>query len=193
MTNFAKTIESEIDARAQYERDKNASNDTIQTTLKNIKSNATHDRIAAIMQAAKYDASVINRAERSNARTNVYALEKHVNIAQAIAKVRALNHYTRAILKAAIALEKKDKRLTHDAAQSACSLDVKAKDSKIETLIRACKYQKHVAKSTASTQASSSLSALCSMNVLTASRDASNSVIYSVADNDTAKQVCELV
>ncbi|MBS7701478.1 MULTISPECIES: hypothetical protein [unclassified Chelatococcus] len=100
MTNvadFRASLVAAIDARIAYEKDKDADNMSMRKTLANIRKSADHDRIAEIMLASQCDTNRINRSERSNARYNVYAYEKDINIARSIARVNALNHYTRAI------------------------------------------------------------------------------------------------
>lgn len=176
VANYSDMILAAFDARAEYERVKNPENDNIQGTLKAMRKTCERTLIAELMQTCSVDAQFINKSERTSNRFNVYAAEKVCNIAQASLKVAALNHYTRAILASAIALEKSELVLTHDDAQSACSLSVKAKDAKREKLI--VKYQKHVAKSTASTQSSSSIAALMQFDVLRETRDASNVACY---------------
>ena len=157
-------------------------------TLDAIRKSASHDVIANIMFLANCDAERINRSERSNARYNVYAYEKDINIARCAASVERLNHYTKAILLTAkkFAEQENELLLTHDDAQSACSLSVKSSDSKRERLI--VKYQKHVSAKTASTQSSSSINALQSFNVLIETRDASNKVAYKLNMNSDLTQ-----
>lgn len=176
VSEFRAQLIAAIDARAQYERDKNADNDSMQETLKDIRKSVDHDLIASVMLAANYDANRINRSERVNARYNVYAYEKDVNIARCAASVASLNHYTRAILLTAKSLKSADLKLTHDDAQSACSLSVKSSDAKREKLI--VKYQKHTSAKTAATQSSSSINALQAFDILRETRDAANKVCY---------------
>jgi hypothetical protein len=173
---YVDLIVASFDRRAAYELDKNSDNDSMQKTLADMRKTVSHNAIASIMSVANVDADFINKSERVSARFNVYSAEKVINVAQSVARVRALNHYTRAILATCVKLAANDTLLTHDDAQSACSLSVKSKDAKREKLI--VKYQKHVSKSTADTQSSSSINALQMYNVLIETRDASNVVCY---------------
>lgn len=166
-----------FDARAEYETAKNADNDSIQKTLKDMRVSVDHDSIAEIMLSANVDSNFINRSERKTARFNVYSAQKVVNVARAIASAETLNHYTKAILASAVALQSNEMLLTHKDASAACSLSVKS-DSKRDKLLK--KYQKHVAANTAATQSSSSINALQMFDVLQETRDDANNVCYRV-------------
>jgi hypothetical protein len=91
-----------------------------------------------------------------------------------------MNHYSLAILRAAIALEANDSTLNHADAVFVCSLDAKHKDSKRAATLKSARYSKHVALNTASTQSSSSINSLQALNVLSETRDASNAVAYTL-------------
>lgn len=181
MTNAAEyrsNVLAAIDARIAYETEKNAENDSMQNVLKSMRKSVDNDRIAEIMLTYNVDSNRINRQLRNNARYNVKAYQKDINVARCIASVETLNHYSRAIFLAALALEANDMTLTHKDANAACSLDVKTNDTKRDKLINAVKYQAHVAANTTSTQSSSSLNSLQSYNVFTETRDAANNVCF---------------
>lgn len=164
---YRTALTSEIDARAAFELAKSSENDSMQDTLKKLRASVDHDTIAQVLLSSNVDVQIINRAERINARMNVYALEKIANIARAQCSAATLNHYTLAILKTALALEANERALTHRDAVCACSLDVKHTDSQREKVIKTTRYAMHVALTTASTQSSSSVNALQACNVLT--------------------------
>lgn len=178
--NYIEALNVAIDSRAAYERSKNESNDSIQTTLNAIRKSVTHATIAEKLLNSSVNAEFINRQERSNNRYNVYAAEKVDNAARASAYVAELNHYSLAILKVALAFEKNESKLSHADAVSACSASVKHKDAKREQVIKSLRYAKHVASNTATTQSSSSINALQTLNILCESRDAANVIVYSV-------------
>lgn len=185
--DYIKALNDAIDARAQFEAGKNKdASSNIAKTLADIRKSVSHERIASIMLASNIDANFINRAQRADSRMNVYAVEKVVNVARAIAKVETLNHYSRFILQTAKVFAENKLQMNNDDAKSACSLEVKVKETKREKLI--VKYQKHVSFSTANAQSSSSLDALCMFNVLTKSKDEANKDVYIFnADNENAK------
>jgi hypothetical protein len=185
---YAYALNDAIDQRKSYEAAKCADSDNIQKTLSDIRKSVQHARIVELMYASNVNAAFINASERSTSRYNVYAAEKVVNVARTLAKVAVLNHYTKAILRCALALQENDMLLTNDDAHSACSLSVKSKDAKRESVLKAHKYAKHVAKSTATTQSSSSLNALKTFNLINETRDAANNVCYRVdTENEIVK------
>lgn len=185
---YLSSLLSSIDARIAYERAKNAENENIVSTLTDIRKSCDHVAIAEVMLSASVDANTINKSERSNARFNVYAFEKIVNVARAASAASALNHYSRAILATAKKFAESELLMTHDDAQSACTLDIRVKDAKREKQI--VKYQKHVSAKTAATQSSSSLNALKAFNVLTEKRDAANKVCFTInAESELTKKL----
>ncbi|SER26744.1 hypothetical protein SAMN05216548_11434 [Faunimonas pinastri] len=185
VTAYRASLIAAFDARATYESAKNSENTSMQNTLATMKKSVDHDAIASIMLAANVDATFINRAERSNARFNVYASEKVINVARACASAAQLNHYTRAILLTAQAFQNAELRMTHKDAISACSMSCKS-DAKREKII--VKYMKHVAANTASTQSSSSINALQMFDVLRETRDESNAICYTLnTESDVTK------
>jgi hypothetical protein len=179
VANYIVALNAALDARVAFEaaKAKDASSN-IAKTLADIRKSVTHERVASVLLASKIDAAFINRAQRADARMNVYAAEKVVNVALALASAATLNHYSRAILKTAQAFAAASLAMNNDDAKSACTLDVKVKEPKREKLI--VKYQKHIAISTATTQSSSSLDALCMFGVLTRGKDDANVTIYTL-------------
>lgn len=184
-TSYMTALLDAINARFDYETAKNADSHSMQKTLADLKKAMSVARIAEVMQAANVDAAFINRAERSNARFNVYAAEKVVNIARTLANVATLNHYTRAIILSMSALEANQLTLTQKDAVAACSVAVKLTDAKRDKML--VKYQKHASANTASTQASSSLNALKTFNMIRESRDDANNAVFVL--NESAKEL----
>jgi hypothetical protein len=188
--SYVAELNAALDARAAYELAKNAANDSMQSTLSSLRKSMTHADIAAQLHSCNVDANFINRSERSNNRYNVYAAQKVDNVARAAKSVEELNHYTLAILRVALAVEKIESKLSHKDAVSACSASVKHSEAKRESLIKSLRYAKHVAANTASTQSSSSINALQTCNILSESRDAANAVVYSVnRESETFKLI----
>lgn len=171
--------------RAAYELGKDPGNDNIQSTIADLRKSVDHDMIAYVMLVAELPAGFINISERRTARFNVYSAQKVVNIARAVAAAERINHYSRAILLSAIALQNAGLAMTHADAAAACSLSVRTSPSREKLLV---KYGKHVAPNTASTQSSSSLNALRMMNVIGETRSADNETCYLV---DLASPITE--
>jgi hypothetical protein len=191
ITEFRAAMQVAFTERAEYETAKNATNSNIQKTLQDLAKSVDFDRIAEIFIAANVSPNFINTSERVSARFNVYAAQKVVNTARAVAKVERLNHYSIAILASAIALENASMTMTHKDAHSACTLSVKTDAVREKHIV---KYAKHVDASTASTQSSSSINALKTLNVLGEIRDMSNITCYTVKrDSEATKALCEVL
>lgn len=185
VSKYRAALLASIDARALYEANKDASNVNIQKTLSDIKSSVDHDAVVKFFALASVDHDLINRHERNNARFNVYAFQKIVNIARASAKAQALNHYTSAILRSAKACADASVSFSHADAVTCCSIDQKLDAAKAHLLTQ---YQKRVAATTCTTQASSSIEALQAFDVLRETRDTSARVCYVYnAESDVAK------
>jgi hypothetical protein len=185
-TEFRTALAAAFAARKSYEAEKNSENATIQLTLDKLAKAADHEVLAEFFLANSVSPDFINRTERSTARFNVYAAEKVVNVGRALASAGALNHYTRAVLASAKALEGAEFTLTHKDAVAACSLDVRHTEAKREAILKHTRYQKHTSPSTASTQASSSINALQLWGVLVESRDAAGTATYKIAPTSAA-------
>jgi hypothetical protein len=184
VANYVSTLTAAIESRAAYELSKNAANDSIQTVLKSLCKDLTHEHVASVLMQNAVSADFVNRQERVNNRYNVYAAQKVDNAARAALSVEALNHYSLAILRVACAL----RVISHKDAVAACSASVKHSDAARERVIKSLRYAKHVASNTATTQSSSSINALQTLNVLSESRDASNNVVYSINESSEAFQ-----
>jgi hypothetical protein len=184
LQSFITEINAAFDARAEYENAKNAENTNIQRTLADLRASCSHEAIAKLMLAANIDAAFINRAERSNARFNVYSAEKIVNVFRFAASAASLNHYTLNILKSIIACNAASIDFTQRDAVACCTLEAKLDATKAALLSQ---YQKHVAMNTASTQASSSLNALLACSVIVEKRNAANVSCFALAESELAE------
>jgi len=188
-SDYLAAMLSAFDSRAAYEAAKNSENSNMQETLKDLKKSVNHDAIANVMQSANLDCAFINRQERNNARFNVYAAQKIVNIARAAKHVATLNHYTKAIVASLASFKAASAELSHKDAISACSSDSKVSKAKDALLVR---YAKITSANTASTQASSSLNALLACHVISESRNAANETCYTLNDNALASDLIAL-
>lgn len=177
---FIAAANDACDTRIAYEALKNADNESIKSKINAIRKTLTNEKIASVMIACSYNVANMNTQERVSNRRNVYAIQKETNAAQFIAAAAALNHYTLAIFKTALALEAESLALTHESARAACSLDLKVRAQEAMKIVRVTRYIKHIDASTASTQSSSSINALQALNVFTESRNAANEVEYKI-------------
>jgi len=189
MQTFKNEIQNSVATRRDYEIAKNADCESMLSNLTAFDKRLSHDPVIALLFASNVNANILNRQERNSARFNVYSFAKILVDTSA----STMNHYSKAILRAAIALAKNDLTLTHADAVFACTLDAKHKDNSRAKIIKHAQYAKHVALNTASTQSSSSINSLQALNVLVESRNAANHVCYNIADNDFAKALCENV
>jgi hypothetical protein len=186
ISDYRTQMQTAIAARASFETAKNAANTSMQKTLTDFAKSVDHDTLAEIMIACNVDATFINRAERVNARFNVYAAEKVANVVRYLASVASLNHYTLAIIKTAIALESEKQIMTQKDACNACSASLKSSDAKREKIVKSARYSKHTSANTATTQSSSSLNALIQCNVLSEARDAENNATFTLIRSSEA-------
>lgn len=182
VSEVIEAINAQFDARCAYEASKDAK-DSMMLRLKTQRESMTHNVIAEMIATYQIDVAFINRAEKKNARMNVYAIDKIVNLLRCAAKVDALNHYTRAILLTAKKFQENALLMTQDDAMLACNYDAKSKDKTREKLI--VRYANVVAANTASTQASSSLNTLKECNLLSESKSAANDTQFKI-DFDSA-------
>lgn len=173
---FRAAIVSAFEARVAFEMNKN-SPDSMFNKLREMSKSIDHDAIAEIMFAAGCDANRIMFQRSANACYNIYAYEKDVNIARALAKVEGLNHYTFHILRTMKALHDAELSMTHNDAFTACKASAKPDDKAKAKFIS--KYVRiDVAEGTANTQSSSSINALISYKVLIPCKDANNEKAY---------------
>jgi hypothetical protein len=193
MTKTVETLKADIASafasRIAYEQNKNADNASIVKKFTAIAKSADHDTIASVLLACNYDAANINASNVSTHRANVYMIEKQIDFARYLANVDRVDQYSVAIFKSTLALETAQIEMTRKAVASACSADVKHTDAKTERVLKTTRVQKHIAASTVSTQASSSLCMLTAFNVLTETRNASNESVFRVnRESEAAKR-----
>ena len=181
-----KKIIAQLDARAAYEHEKNADNASIQKTIAELASFA-HEHVARAFCIANVDLSIINRQQRVNARTNVYALQKLFADARVCANVitAKVNHYSKHIVLSAASFAEADTVFTRDDASYSCSNVHTHSDKAKARLIN--RYDSAIADNTVTTQLSSSIESLIQMSVLEEFRTDSNKRAYRICDNENAQ------
>lgn len=168
-----------IDERARYEATKNSENDSIQKHLKSARDKLSSARVARFMIAANVDSSFINRNERVNARYNVYAIEKVASLAHSVAFDKLHNAINANVLRSMFKCESAEIDFSHHLALCSASDKIVCKDAKARN-----RLSRHtVSASTASTQASSTMNALVTCNVVSEYRNAANELCYKLNDN----------
>lgn len=176
---LAQVVAQAIDDRADYETKKNPENDSIQKHVKSARSKLATATTARFFIAANVNVRYFNDAERVNARRNIYAILKLADLVHSVTLNAAHNAITRACLKSMIACADKDVAFTHKLALASASDKVT-----IDATVRKLLTRHTVSASTASTQASSSMSALVAAHVCEEYKTESNEQAYRLCDND---------
>jgi hypothetical protein len=188
VAQYRVNLDAAFAERTQYEVEKQ-SKDNIFSTLKDLRDDYKSDLVVEALAAAKVDANFINRQDKRDARFNVYSAEKVFKIARASLKAATLDQYTLHIFKTAHAMLADDVLMTQNDAYAAICAKCATDDAKTKYLSRMLKI---VAVSTATTQASSSINALKTFDVLIETRDAMNNVAYKLnTTNATTKKLCK--
>lgn len=146
--------------RAQYEHHKNPENYNIQKTLSRMQKRLTTPGVVRAQVAAGLKAGFLNTSESLNSRRNVYALEKVYDLLYAAVTGHMKNAINRACVASMVALEGK-LAFTGLAAKAAASDKVGITNDYKGLLKRHT-----VSESTASTQASSTMTALEDLGVV---------------------------
>lgn len=146
--------------RAQFELDADAQNTNIQKTLTKLQKGLTPGVVRALV-VAKTDTGYMNKSEVSGKRRNVYALEKLKDVLYGAVTGHPQNAINKAVLSSMIRL--KDVGLPFTAAVAkACASDKVA----VENHYKPHLVRHTVAESTASTQQSSTMTALEDLGVV---------------------------
>lgn len=177
--DVALRVVAHIDERARYEASKNAENTSIQKHLNAARDKLSSARVARFMIAASVDESFINRNERVNARYNVYAVEKVASLAHSVAFDKSHNAINANVLRSMFKCTAAEIEFSHHLALCAASDKITCKDARARS-----RLSRHtVSASTASTQASSTMNALVTCNVVSEYRNAANETCYKLNDN----------
>lgn len=187
--SFTLALASSFDARAEYEEKKNADNSNIQKNLKKSREKFARASAARFCMTASVKSDFINRAERVNAQYNVYAVEKVADLIDAVMHKRALNAINLNVLKSLFKLTAKEIAFTHKLAVASASDKVVVEDASIRKLLS----RHNVSLTTASTQASSTMNALVTCNVVTEYMTDAREVAYRLNDNSLVEALREVV
>lgn len=169
-------------------------NSSMFKTLEGIEKGLASDIVASVFFKANVDAKRLLLSRREGDFYSVYAFEKDLNVARSSVKAERVNHYTQATLLACAALHKQGLTMTQDDAKASISLNAKATTPQKEKAIKDVRLQRHFDLGTASSQASSSINALESFNVIfAAGRDVSTGkATYRLnAENEMTKALLE--
>ena len=176
--NRALEIASALDERATFEATKNVDNDSIQKHLKSARARLTTASVARFTIAANVSTRYFNEQERVNARRNVYAIAKLADLAQSIALGKAHNAINASVIRSLLKFDAAGVEFSHK-----CALAATSDKITIDAPLRKLLSRHTVSASTASTQASSTMSALEASRVVTVFQNDKNEQCYRLNDN----------
>ncbi|WP_342234613.1 hypothetical protein [Inquilinus sp. OTU3971] len=182
---YALDLSKQFDARAEYERAKNSDNDTIQAKLKSAAARLSSVSAAKVLIAANVSETFVNRAERNNARYNVYAIDKLSNIVDVLVNARTINAISNACIRSMITLEEAKIDFSHKLALASASDKITVDNAQARKRLT----RHNVSASTASTQASSTMNALVTLHIVEEYTNDARETCYRFADSDVARSV----
>lgn len=147
--------------RARYEYEQNPANENIQRTIAKVQRGHLAHGISQAITAIGLDPNYVNGSEVSGKRRNVYALEKVQDLLYAAQTGQIKNRINNAILLSMYRCEERGLPFT-GAVAKACASDKIAVDPAYRHVL----VRHTVAESTASTQASSTMTALEDLNAV---------------------------
>ena len=187
--SITRALNAELVERYEYEMRKNADNDKIQKTLLSVNNALVKSSSARLHAVANIDARYINRAERVNAKYNVYALQKIADIINVVMHDKKMNAINYHALRSLFNFERKSKLFTHADAIASASNKITVQDASKRQLL-----SRHtVSASTANTQASSTMNALVTLNVVRETTNENNEKHYELTHSALCEALREIV
>lgn len=175
-----------LDARAAYEKSKNKDNAGIQRTLSAVRKSLFISRDAAkAMIACKVDADFVNSVQHEGKRYNVYAIGKFADLVKALTTGEMTNTINRCITTSMFAVIDAGKNFNMSAAKGAAS-DKATRE--LDPSIKKLLTSHTVSASTAPTQASSTMQAFQTLNVVQATGSKRNPD-YKLTNNPAIKEL----
>lgn len=172
--------------RAAYEQRSNPNNMNIQKTLSKVQKGHLAHGISQAMRAIGLDPNYLNKSEVSGKRRNVYALEKLQDLIYGAQTGHVKNAINAAVLVSLHRLETAGVPFT-GAVAKACASDKIAVDGQLKALLR----RHTVSESTASTQSSSTMTALEDLGAVVNSGTQKHPV-WAFADTAIGKRLREV-
>lgn len=165
---YVRRLTTSLDERAAFENAKDISNMNIHRTLKSCRAALARRAAGKALMIAGVDPDFVNRQLHDGSRYNVYALKKLADVVDGLNGGLVGNEINRAIIRSLYALADAGKGFTMEIAKMCCSKNYTAK-GELEAGVRSQLFRYTVAPGTASTQASSTMQALQTLGVVTAS------------------------
>lgn len=173
--------------RASYERIANPNNDNIQETLTKVQKGHLAHAISQGFVAAGVDPNYLNKSEVAGKRRNVYALQKLQDLIYGASSGHLKNAINIAILVSMVKLEQAQIAFT-GAIAKACASDKVAVETNVGVHLR----RHTVAESTASTQSSSTMTALEDLGAVV-NKGSQKHPTWVFSDTALAKRLKEVV
>lgn len=173
--------------RAAYERASNPNNDNIQETLSKVQKGHLAHAISQGFVAAGVDPNYLNKSEVAGKRRNVYALLKLQDLIYGASSGHLKNAINIAVLVSMVKLERVKIGFTGVIAK-ACASD----KSPVETSVAVHLRRHTVSESTASTQSSSTMTALEDLGVVV-NTGSQKFPLWSFTDTALAKRLREVI
>ena len=191
---FALKIAGEFDSRVQFEISRRANGDANMPKVKKLNSyraKLAMPSMARVMIALGASPEFINARQGKEAdsdRFNIYAIDKAIDFLKALSGSSKLaNAHNVAIAKSMLIFEENEKSFTGEMAMCAASDKIRSQDPNVKLLRR-----HNVDKSTAGTQASSTLAALQALG-LVKNTGTKRAATYVFANTDQAGAFKELL
>jgi len=174
MTYTLNTYRDELNAhfadRVRYEVAKKGEDAAIiEKFTKMIKDEITNDRVIEALMLANVNTNFVNMQEKADARLNVYAVQKVFSLARTSIGANFLHRYIDTIYRTLINFTENNLSLTLQDAKASLCVELKAEDKNKQKLL--VTYASRISDTTASTQASSTISALRITNIVIQTRN----------------------
>lgn len=186
-----------VDNRITFEKENAKDATEIVKKLNSYKKDATKDAFIRFSLAANLNAEYVNKHQRKNKRTYIYAMTVAMNsIVDATMREDELNKNVKHILATLKLFTENSATMTHADVLTAIHKDTAVKDAEKKKLFKNRRTDVALTASTASAQASLTMIALASLNVVkrvSSSDDDDKNVRYIVQDNITTRALFDLV
>ena len=178
-------LTAQLTARAEFERDANPLNDNIQKTITGLMKRMTPGVVKGLAVVGT-DPAVVNTVEQGEKRRNVYAIQKMMDLLVVAASGIWGNAINRATLQSMVVLGDHKLPFTGEAAKG-CASDKTVVAPNLKALL----HRHTVSESTASTQASSTMTALEDLGVVK-NVGTRNKPVYELTQTALALRLVEL-
>lgn len=178
----AKAIVGEIDARIEFQKQKDPDNSSIQKTLDAVRKEFVTLRTASVLCATNVDPDFVNRVTHEGVRFNVYALGKIADVCRGLSDETLRNAINLACMRSLFRCRAAGIAFTGEIAKACASDKIRIDAAVSKHLVRHT-----VSASTAPTQASSTMQALVTLGVVTTT--GGKSPVYTLTNNPIVAEI----